>query len=668
MKAALRVGRESGLGLTQPVSPHSPERPTRCPHSRWFHPNISGVEAERLLLSRGRHGSFLVRPSASCPGGFTLSVRRTGWPSLWTSRGSPSPTGSCLQGRPGSSEESHPCLGCTEAWPWPGLFLAGMPGTVLEARVVTVGAAPHGGWRTRPSRRQDEVTHIKIQNTGDYYDLYGGEKFATLAELLQHYTGQRGGPLRERSGAPVELRHPLGCQDPTSERWYHGHLSGKEAEKLLMEKGRPGSFLVRESQSKPGDFVLSVLTQLPAPADPRPPVTHVMIRVQPDGKYDVGGGEQFDSLGDLVERYKKNPMVEKSGAVVPLKQPLKATRVSAASMESRVQELSKAADAGGKATQGFWEEFEMLQQQECRLLYPRKEGQRLENKPKNRYKNILPFDTTRVVLHGVDDSVPGADYINANYIRSDLEEKAGHGLGKVYIATQGCLQNTVSAFWLMVLQENTRVIVMTTKEVERGRNKCFRYWPELRGSREYGCVHVCSVAEYQAQGYCVRELHVWRPDQEEPPRTVRHYQYFSWPDHGVPAEPAGVLGFLDEVNRAQRSTPGAGPMVVHCSAGIGRTGTIIVIDILVDLVRRQGLDCDIDVPKTIQLVRRQRSGMVQTEAQYKFVYLALQRYIQREQLRLREQDSGDLRRHVRQPAEPRAVRAPEPTRAGLRVL
>ncbi|XP_016000005.2 tyrosine-protein phosphatase non-receptor type 11 isoform X11 [Rousettus aegyptiacus] len=555
MKAALRVGRESGLGLTQPVSPHSPERPTRCPHSRWFHPNISGVEAERLLLSRGRHGSFLVRPSASCPGGFTLSVRRTGWPSLWTSRGSPSPTGSCLQGRPGSSEESHPCLGCTEAWPWPGLFLAGMPGTVLEARVVTVGAAPHGGWRTRPSRRQDEVTHIKIQNTGDYYDLYGGEKFATLAELLQHYTGQRGGPLRERSGAPVELRHPLGCQDPTSERWYHGHLSGKEAEKLLMEKGRPGSFLVRESQSKPGDFVLSVLTQLPAPADPRPPVTHVMIRVQPDGKYDVGGGEQFDSLGDLVERYKKNPMVEKSGAVVPLKQPLKATRVSAASMESRVQELSKAADAGGKATQGFWEEFEMLQQQECRLLYPRKEGQRLENKPKNRYKNILPFDTTRVVLHGVDDSVPGADYINANYIRSDLEEKAGHGLGKVYIATQGCLQNTVSAFWLMVLQENTRVIVMTTKEVERGRNKCFRYWPELRGSREYGCVHVCSVAEYQAQGYCVRELHVWRPDQEEPPRTVRHYQYFSWPDHGVPAEPAGVLGFLDEASWSVPTAP-----------------------------------------------------------------------------------------------------------------
>ncbi|XP_057409887.1 tyrosine-protein phosphatase non-receptor type 11-like isoform X4 [Balaenoptera acutorostrata] len=480
----------------------------------------------------------------------------------------------------------------------------------VEAEQLLRSKGQHGSFLARPSksrpggftlsvRRHDEVTHIKIQNTGDYYDLYGGEKFATLAELVQHYTGQRGGLLRERGGAPVELLHPLSCQDPTSERWYHGHLSGKEAEKLLMQKGRPGSFLVRESQSKPGDFVLSALTQQLDRAGRQARVTHVMIHFQPDGKYDVGGGERFDTLGDLVECYRKNPLVERSGTVVHLQQ--------------------------------------MLQQQECRLLYPRKEGQRPENKPKNRYRNILPFDTTRVILRDVEDSAPGADYINANYIRSDPEEKPGHGPGKVHIATQGCLPTTVAAFWAMVRQEDTRVVVMTTREAERGRNKCFRYWPELHGSQEYGRLRVCNVAEHQAQGYCVRELQVWRADQEESPRTVKHCQYFGWPDHGVPAAPTGVLGFLDEVNRAQSSMPGAGPMVVHCSAGIGRTGTIIVLDILVDVIRRQGLDCDIDVPKTIQHVRRQRSGMVQTEAQYKFVYLALQRYIRGEQLRLREQ-------------------------------
>uniref|UniRef100_A0A8D0P275 Protein-tyrosine-phosphatase n=1 Tax=Sus scrofa TaxID=9823 RepID=A0A8D0P275_PIG len=515
--------------------------------SRWFHPNISGVEAEKLLLSRGQHGSFLARPSQSCPGGFTLSVR------------------------------------------WVG-----------------------GG-----------VTHIKIQSTGDYYDLYGGEKFATLAELVQHYTGQHGGLLRERGGAPVELRHPLGCQDPTSERWYHGHLSGKEAEKLLTEKGRPGSFLVRESQSKPGDFVLSVLTQLLDKADCQPRVTHIRIHFQ--GKYDVGGGEQFDTLGDLVEHYRKSPMVERSGAMVHLGQPLKATRIKAASIESRVQELNKVMDASEKAKQGFWEEFEVQGPQTPPPSW------------RPEWHLPSPVDTTRVVLRDVDKNVPGADYINANYIR-----KPGHGLGKLYIATQGCLQTTVAAFWAMVHQENTRVIVMTTREVERGRNKCFRYWPELHGSQGYGHLRVRNVAEHWAQGYCVRELQVWQPNQESQ-RVVKHYQYCSWPDHGVPAEPAGVLGFLDEVNRAQNSMPGAGPVVVHCSAGIGRTGTIIVIDILVDIVRRQGLDCDIDVPKTIQLVRRQRSGMVQTEAQYKFVYLALQRYIQGQQLRLREQEAGPVR-------------------------
>ncbi|MGH0121146.1 UNVERIFIED_CONTAM: hypothetical protein FKN15_046391 [Acipenser sinensis] len=527
----------------------------------WFHPNITGIEAEQLLLTRGVHGSFLARPSKSNPGDFTLSVRRN-----------------------------------------------------------------------------DEVTHIKIQNSGDYYDLYGGEKFATLAELVQYYTEQQD-LLREKNGDVIELKYPLNCKDPTSERWYHGHLSGKDAEKLLTEKGKPGSFLVRESQSKPGDFVLSVLTneEKHENADRKTKVTHVMIRYQQDGKYDVGGGERFDTLTDLVEHYKKNPMVEKSGIVVHLKQPFNATRINAANIENRVKELNKVADHTEKPKQGFWEEFEMLQQQECKLLYPRKEGQKPENKSKNRYKNILPFDTTRVELRDADADVPGAEYINANYIRSVHEDGRRPDECKVYIATQGCLQNTVNDFWNMVYQENTHVIVMTTKEVERGRNKCVRYWPDVDSQKEYGLLCVRNMEERPAQDYVLRELEITRLDREEPPRYIWHYQYLSWPDHGVPNEPGGVLSFLDQVNQAQQSIPDTGPIVVHCSAGIGRTGTIIVIDILVDIISRQGLDCDIDVPKTIQMVRRQRSGMVQTEAQYKFIYMAVQQYIDTVQKRLEEE-------------------------------
>ncbi|KAL3063793.1 hypothetical protein OYC64_000179 [Pagothenia borchgrevinki] len=534
---------------------------------RWFHPNITGIEAEQLLLTRGVHGSFLARPSKSNPGDFTLSVRRN-----------------------------------------------------------------------------DEVTHIKIQNQGDYYDLYGGEKFATLAELVQYYTEQQD-LLRERNGHVIELKYPLNCKDPTSERWYHGHLSGRDAEKLLTDKGKAGSFLVRESQSKPGDFVLSVLTneEKHENLDRKTKVTHVMIRYQQDGKYDVGGGERFDTLADLVDHYKKNPMVEKSGIVVHLKQPFNATRINAASIENRVRELNKVADNSEKPKQGFWEEFEVLQQQECKLLYPRKEGQKPENKSKNRYKNILPFDTTRVELSEADPDCPGSDYINANYIRSVYEDGSHVDEGKVFIATQGCLQNTAVDLWKMLYQENTHVIVMTTKEMERGRNKCVRYWPDLHCTKEFGKILVRNVDESPAQDYILRKLEVTRLDRKEPLRYMWHYQYLSWPDHGVPNEPGGVLWFLEEVNRTQSTIPDTGPIVVHCSAGIGRTGTIIVVDILIDIINRQGLDCDIDIPKTIQRVRQQRSGMVQTEAQYKFIYMAVQQYIETAQKRLEEEQRNKLK-------------------------
>ncbi|CAD7674412.1 unnamed protein product [Nyctereutes procyonoides] len=541
--------------------------------SRWFHPNITGVEAENLLLTRGVDGSFLARPSKSNPGDFTLSVRRNG-----------------------------------------------------------------------------AVTHIKIQNTGDYYDLYGGEKFATLAELVQYYM-EHHGQLKEKNGDVIELKYPLNCADPTSERWFHGHLSGKEAEKLLTEKGKHGSFLVRESQSHPGDFVLSVRTgdDKGESNDGKSKVTHVMIRCQ-ELKYDVGGGERFDSLTDLVEHYKKNPMVETLGTVLQLKQPLNTTRINAAEIESRVRELSKLAETTDKVKQGFWEEFETLQQQECKLLYSRKEGQRQENKNKNRYKNILPFDHTRVVLHDGDPNEPVSDYINANIIMPEFETKCNNSKPKKsYIATQGCLQNTVNDFWRMVFQENSRVIVMTTKEVERGKSKCVKYWPDEYALKEYGVMRVRNVKESAAHDYTLRELKLSKVGQAllqgNTERTVWQYHFRTWPDHGVPSDPGGVLDFLEEVHHKQESITDAGPVVVHCSAGIGRTGTFIVIDILIDIIREKGVDCDIDVPKTIQMVRSQRSGMVQTEAQYRFIYMAVQHYIETLQRRIEEEQKSKRKGH-----------------------
>ncbi|XP_070494310.1 tyrosine-protein phosphatase corkscrew isoform X2 [Chironomus tepperi] len=593
---------------------------------RWFHQGISGVEAEQLLLERGMDGSFLARLSSSNPGAFTLSVRRG-----------------------------------------------------------------------------QEVTHIKIQNNGDFFDLYGGEKFATLSELVQYYMENPGQLREKKTGAIIELKQPLSCAiEPTTERWFHGNLSGRDAEKLILERGRNGSFLVRESQSKPGDYVLSVRND--------DKVTHVMIRWQDNRHYDVGGGEQFSTLSELIEHYKKNPMVETSGTVVKLRHPFNATRITAASIDSRVEILQRDHGPGscfGKG--GFWEEFESLQQQECRHSFSRHEGQKPENRSKNRYKNILPFDHTRVILRDVDQQ-PGADYINANYIRlmdgdqnTDITSMASlenlnssyatlsnHGNGKcvncqllnkmcvqcaidngsmannkhkrtesltsirtnfsslstagsggnlkkggdefvskTYIATQGCLPNTIEDFWNMIWQENTRVIVMTTKEIERTKKKCEKYWPDPGQSQQWGYAKVTCLNETSANDYTLREmLFSWRGREE---RKVFQYHFLVWPDHGV-AEPGCVLNFLQDVNARQEQliSDGVNPgsICVHCSAGIGRTGTFIVIDMILDQIDREGLDCEIDIHRTILMVRSQRSGMVQTEAQYKFVYYAVQHYIQ----------------------------------------
>uniref|UniRef100_A0A3Q4BLB3 protein-tyrosine-phosphatase n=1 Tax=Mola mola TaxID=94237 RepID=A0A3Q4BLB3_MOLML len=493
----------------------------------------------------------------------------------------------------------------------------------------------HGSFLARPSKKNvgdfslsvrvgEMVTHIRIQNTGDYYDLYGGEKFATLSELVDYYTAENG-ILQDKDGITIELKYPFNCSDPTTERWYHGHLSGPNAEKLLVARDEPDTFLVRESLSKPGDFVLSVLTNERSKTGTKR-VSHIKIMCQND-RYTVGGSEMFDSLTDLVEHYKRIGIEEMSGNWVFFKQPYYSTRVNAADIDSRVKQLDQTTQKmqdgeGQKSKAGFWEEFDALQKLEAKVKKSREEGQRPENKSKNRYKNILPFNDTRVVLQNSDPDVVGSDYINANYMSNTLWESANQ---KVYIATQGCLATTINDFWQMVWQENTRVIVMTTREVEKGRNKCVPYWPDIKSSEEVGQYVVSCNSETVAADYKVRVL-VMAPLKHC--RTIWHYQYMSWPDHGVPQEPGGVLSFLTQVNTKQAEHPDAGPMIIHCSAGIGRTGTIVVIDMILETIDTLGLDCDIDISKYIQMVREQRSGMVQTEAQYKFIYLAVSEYIQ----------------------------------------
>ncbi|XP_013884063.1 receptor-type tyrosine-protein phosphatase delta isoform X12 [Austrofundulus limnaeus] len=230
------------------------------------------------------------------------------------------------------------------------------------------------------------------------------------------------------------------------------------------------------------------------------------------------------------------------------------------------------------------------------------------NKPKNRYANVIAYDHSRVILSSVD-GVPGSDYINANYIDGYRRQNA-------YIATQGPLPETFGDFWRMVWEQHTANIVMMTKLEEKSRVKCDQYWP-TRGTETYGLIQVTLLDTVELATYSMRTFALYKSGSNEK-REVRHFQFTAWPDHGVPEHPTPFLAFLRRVKSC--NPPDAGPMIVHCSAGVGRTGCFVVIDAMSERIKHEKT---IDIYGHVTLMRSQRNYMVQTEDQYIFIHDAL---------------------------------------------
>ncbi|XP_070293984.1 receptor-type tyrosine-protein phosphatase delta-like isoform X19 [Salvelinus sp. IW2-2015] len=231
------------------------------------------------------------------------------------------------------------------------------------------------------------------------------------------------------------------------------------------------------------------------------------------------------------------------------------------------------------------------------------------NKPKNRYANVIAYDHSRVLLSAID-GIPGSDYINSNYIDGYRKQNA-------YIATQGSLPETFGDFWRMIWEQRSANIVMMTKLEERSRVKCDQYWP-TRGTETYGLIQVTLLDTVELATYCVRTFALYKNGSSEK-REVRQFQFTAWPDHGVPEHPTPFLAFLRRVKAC--NPPDAGPMVVHCSAGVGRTGCFIVIDAMMERIKHEKT---VDIYGHVTLMRAQRNYMVQTEDQYVFIHDALQ--------------------------------------------
>jgi len=238
------------------------------------------------------------------------------------------------------------------------------------------------------------------------------------------------------------------------------------------------------------------------------------------------------------------------------------------------------------------------------------------NHSKNRYSNVLPFEKTRVVLAA--SGPDGSDYINASYVSGETP-----GSERAYICTQGPMKNTCNDFWQMVWEQNTSTIVMLTKEEENKKPKCTRYWPDEGLTALYGKIAVTFVKMDNQHELVVRYFKI-EHSVERTARQVVQFQYVSWPDHGLPVSTTVFL----ELIRMFEKQPKTGPAVIHCSAGIGRSGTFCTVHSTItkykhDLATKPEDPPAFNIMHTVIFMRAQRPGMVQTKEQYMFCYLSI---------------------------------------------
>lgn len=249
-------------------------------------------------------------------------------------------------------------------------------------------------------------------------------------------------------------------------------------------------------------------------------------------------------------------------------------------------------------------------------LYRKKPGATMniakysENLAKNRYRDISPYDNTRVVILGN----ASGDYINASHVNMEIPTS---GIVNRYIATQGPLPNTCADFWQMIWEQQCTLIVMVTTLMERGRVKCHKYWPDQYETIEYGQLQVRHLSEQENPSIAYREFTLINTENNEK-RHISHVQYIAWPDHGVPDD---ATDFLEFVTRVRQSRIGmVESTVVHCSAGIGRTGVLILMETAMCLIEANEPVYPLDI---VRSMRDQRAMLIQTATQYKFVCEAI---------------------------------------------
>ena len=541
---------------------------------------------------------------------------------------------------------------------------------MLKAANIPVGtylvrpsADTSGTYALSVKENIDNVCHIKIVHEDDLFQLFGRpEQFVTINEMIRMYVeNPKMLKLKEGteiSGGFLTLQDPYPTGDNIrKEKWFHGQIDGYSAQQLLKDYGKSGSFLVRESHSTPGAFVLVVKCE--------DEVRNIKIN-KSQNQYDIGCGDKFRTVSELVDYYLKRPIIVKPGAgdsnpsgPVLLQNGLPSTRVPAKDFvrkfRNEIEQLEQKSTS--TSTKTLQTEFENLQfRKSSRKTYEFSAGMKPENVGKNRSKQILPFDFNRVMLPNSDN-----DYINASYVTVSFE----HNMKRKYILTQTPLKDTVDDFWKMIWANNVEAVVMLTERPKR--LPVVDYWDvkgegssfKIRVEKQTNYFHPnADVPNFQhpsqsslsGQHWITSELEVIKknPNQGEPERRrILHYKFTRWDTY--PPDPQIFVEFVEKIrdrlaltskedpsniyhrphsNRSGRN-PSAPPIVVHDLMGIGRAGVFIAVDSLVRFTTDTAMRCDIDIAKLVLDLRTQRADTVQLSGQYEFIYKCIHCHLTR---------------------------------------
>ncbi|XP_033744584.1 tyrosine-protein phosphatase non-receptor type 12-like isoform X2 [Pecten maximus] len=287
---------------------------------------------------------------------------------------------------------------------------------------------------------------------------------------------------------------------------------------------------------------------------------------------------------------------------------------------NHVDDLTNEEDPAGN---GFHREYRDLREKAAqdkeKKTFPAEYGREPFNMKKNRYKDIIAFDYSRVILQ--ETGVDGSDYINANLIQDPYNNDG-------YIATQGPLPHTVDDFWRMIMEKKVKVVIMACKLVEGNKKKCAVYWPETVGEEEsYGNVTVKMTNESDMKEDCT--VRVFEASYGDQFHKVTQYHYTGWPDHGIPEDREVILTMIANMRDIRENDPAKAPILVHCSAGCGRTGTVCAIDYAWGILKGGKLTRDFSMYNIVETMRTERQSMIQTPDQYEMAHLAVRDLFQK---------------------------------------